>query len=114
MKIVSRAALLVLGFTAGGLSGAFVHLGFETLEGRPASAGGEVLILPLIVLLLCLGFALGRISRDGTVEKGVWRDGYHHGYQKGQADRRVLANRAAEPPLYLDAEWRPNQRRPGR
>lgn len=59
MKRLNKLAHLILGFFAGVLSGAFIRLGFEIIDGRPAVIGGEVLILPLIVLLIYLGWQLG-------------------------------------------------------
>ncbi|UQT48554.1 hypothetical protein M5E87_29175 [Flavonifractor plautii] len=50
MKRVSKLLLLVLGFSAGLLAGAFIRLGFEIINGRPVSIGGEALLLPLVIL----------------------------------------------------------------
>ena len=49
MKRVSKLLLLVLGFSAGLLAGAFIRLGFEIINGRPVSIGGEALLLPLVI-----------------------------------------------------------------
>lgn len=48
MKKVSKLLHLVLGFTTGLLAGAFIRLGFEIVNGRPVSIGGEALLLGLI------------------------------------------------------------------
>lgn len=45
MKRVSKLLLLVLGFSAGLLAGAFIRLGFEIINGRPVSIGGEAFAL---------------------------------------------------------------------
>lgn len=50
MKKVNKLLHLVLGFSAGVLAGAFIRLGFEIIDGRPAAIGGEALILPLVIL----------------------------------------------------------------
>lgn len=108
MKKVSTLFKIILGFAAGIVSGAFIHLGVEVLDGRPTSVGGEALILPLIILLLCLGFSLGK---EFAVQRNAIRahdQGYQEGYQKGRADARALERPTREPPLYLDADWRPN------
>lgn len=63
MKRVSKLLLLVLGFSAGLLAGAFIRLGFEIINGRPVSIGGEALLLPLVILLICFGFSLGKEVR---------------------------------------------------
>ena len=91
MKKVNKLLHLVLGFSAGVLAGAFIRLGFEIIDGRPAAIGGEALILPLVILLVGFGFALGKevkaqghFSRvyhkgleDGTVEIHSHIDVYH-------------------------------------
>lgn len=64
MKRLNKLACLVLGFAAGLLSGAFIRLGCEIINDRPAAIGGEALILPLIVLLICLGWQLGAMLRE--------------------------------------------------
>lgn len=64
MKKGNKLFMLVLGFAAGLLSGAFIRLGFEIINGRPSAIGGEALILPLIILLICFGWQLGAIWRE--------------------------------------------------
>ncbi len=64
MKRLNKLAHLVSGFAAGLLSGAFIRLGFEITNGRPAAIGGEALILPLIILLIYLGWQLGAMWRE--------------------------------------------------
>lgn len=64
MKRLNKLAHLVLGFSAGLLSGAFIRLDFEIMNGRPAAIGGEALILPLIILLIYLGWQLGAMWRE--------------------------------------------------
>ena len=93
MKKVNKLFLLVLGFAAGLLSGAFIRLGFEIINGRPSAIGGEALILPLIVLLLSFGFALGKEARVQRKFHRTYQRGYHDGFEDGKQDfsRRVRA-----------------------
>lgn len=78
MKTIRKLTLLVLGYSAGILSGAFIRLDFEMLAGRPTSVGGEALILPLIVLLVCFGYSVGK---EISTQKA-----YEAGYCKGRSD----------------------------
>lgn len=78
MKKVSKLAHLVLGFSAGLLAGAFIRLGFEIIHGRPAAIGGEALILPLVILLVCFGFALGKEVRAQRNFSKVYERGYQN------------------------------------
>lgn len=88
MKKVNKLLHLVLGFSAGLLAGAFIRMGFEIIDGRPAAIGGEALILPLVILLVGFGFALGKeVKAQGhfsrVYEKG-YRRGYHRGWRTGR------------------------------
>ena len=71
MKKVNKLLHLVLGFSAGVLAGAFIRLGFEIIDGRPAAIGGEALILPLVILLV----GLGKRSRRRDTSAGFMKRG---------------------------------------
>lgn len=58
--IFKRVLPLVLAALAGLLSGMYIRLGFEIVKGRPFSPGGEALFLPLVALLLYLGYSIGK------------------------------------------------------
>ena len=108
MKKVSTLFKILLGFAAGIVSGAFIHLGFEILENRPVSVGGEALIIPLIILLFCLGFSVGKEVKVQCNAIQAHDKGFREGYRKGRSDRRALERHAEKLPLYLDAEWQPS------
>ena len=82
MKRLNKLAHLVLGFAAGLLSGIFTRLGFEIINGRPAAIGGEALILPMIVLLLGVGFAAGK-EFHAPQRKAAFQRGFTDGYIQG-------------------------------
>ena len=89
MKKVNKLLHLVLGFSAGLLAGAFIRMGFEIIDGRPAAIGGEALILPLVILLVGFGFALGKeVKAQGHFSR-VYEKGYRRGYHKGLEDGTV-------------------------
>ena len=89
MKKVNKLLHLVLGFSAGVLAGAFIRLGFEIIDGRPAAIGGEALILLLVILLVGFGFALGKeVKAQGHFSR-VYEKGYRRGYHKGLEDGTV-------------------------
>ena len=89
MKKVSKLLHLVLGFTTGLLAGAFIRLGFEIIHGCPAAIGGEVLILPLVILLICFGFSLGKEVRVQRNFSKAYERGYRKGYGEGLEDGTV-------------------------
>lgn len=89
MKKVSKLFLLVLGFSAGLLAGAFIRLGCEVIQDRPAGIGGEALILPLVVLLIGFGFQLGKEVRAQGHFSRIYEKGYQNGYVDGLEDGKV-------------------------
>lgn len=101
MKKVNKLFLLVLGFAAGLLSGAFIRLGFEIINGRPSAIGGEALILPLVVLLICFGFALGKeVKVQGRFDR-AYQNGYRRGYDAGRADNSQTLTLSLQKPSHL-------------
>ena len=70
-------------FAGGAVAGLMVAICTNVWMGRPGSAGGEVLILPLIGLLLYVGYEFGYVSamtevarrRRSRTQKGVVRNG---------------------------------------
>ena len=79
MKNIKR---LALGFVTGMITGAFCCYGLKVWMGRSGTAGGEVMIFPLILLLLYFGYS---IRREHKVA-GKWQSTYKKGYQRGYAD----------------------------
>lgn len=97
MKKVNKLLMLIIGFAAGMLSGSFIRLGFEVLEGRPTSVGGEALILPLIVLLFCFGYNVGKEAKVQRRFHNAYKEGYHDGYSKGKTGKTVVTLSFPEP-----------------
>lgn len=93
MKKVNKLLHLVLGFSAGLLAGAFIRMGFEIIDGRPAAIGGEALILPLVILLVGFGFALGKEVRVQRNFSKAYERGYRKGYGEGLEDGTVEIHR---------------------
>ncbi|VYU48169.1 Uncharacterised protein [uncultured Clostridium sp.] len=56
-------------FAGGAAAGLMVAICTNVWMGRPGSAGGEVLILPLIGLLLYVGYEWGRITAMAQAEQ---------------------------------------------
>lgn len=104
---MKKVLVPVLGFVAGVLSGIALRLGYGVLMTRPGAPGGEVLIPILVLILLCYGYTVGRITEEERDTRWAWRDGYREGYRKGLADRMSKAR-----PLYLDADWNPSGKNP--
>ena len=60
MKTVNKLFVLIIGFAAGTLSGAFLRFGFDTLLHRNGAVGGEILIIPLFAMLIYCGYIVGK------------------------------------------------------
>lgn len=85
MKKVNLTIKLILGFVAGIVSGLMLAVGMTMWASRPGLPGGEALILPQIILLICFGIQLGVMGRDIR----EWRRGYDAGYEDGLEDGTV-------------------------
>lgn len=59
---MSKKVKLMITFAAGAVSGLMVALCAWVYTGRPCVIGGEVLILPLIGLLLYVGYEFGVLT----------------------------------------------------
>lgn len=81
-------------FGGGLLAGALGAMAVQTAMGRSGAYGGEVLLLPMVLLLLYAGYCLGR-SRDDLhrlvqeatgEEEGPESADYWRGYDEGYTD----------------------------
>ena len=61
---IGQAVQLFLVFGGGVVSGLFLAYGAKAWTQRDGLPGGEVLILPLIILLVYLGWQLGAVWRE--------------------------------------------------
>ena len=61
---IRQTVRLVLVFLSGVMSGLLLVYGMETWAQRDGLPGGEALILPLIILLIYLGWQLGAMWRE--------------------------------------------------
>ncbi len=79
---------LALTFAAGIVSGLMLAVGIRCFPRRPTAPGGEVLILPLIVLLIYVGVQFGMMLQDfkGYLE---YQRGYEDGYETGREDGTI-------------------------
>lgn len=95
--IFKKILPLVLAALAGLLGGMYIRLGFEIIKGRPFSPGGEVLFLPLVALLIYLGYSIGRAAATQRAADAAYKAGYRDGYQQGCIGRRKVETGPAEP-----------------
>ncbi len=95
--IFKRVLPLVLAAFAGLVSGMYIRLGFEIVKGRPFSPGGEALVLPLVALLLYLGYSIGKVAATQRAADAAYKAGYQDGYQRGCIGRRKVEAGPAEP-----------------
>lgn len=59
-KRLGKIIALNLGCLVGGLCGVFFKTAIDTALERTSGFGGEILVLPLIFLLIYMGFYIGR------------------------------------------------------
>lgn len=61
---------LWLTFAAGGMAGLMLAVCMGIHTGRPGTVGGEVLIIPLMVLLIYVGWQAGQLEAAARPRKG--------------------------------------------
>lgn len=71
---------MALSFVSGIAVGALIRLGITMIGARPSSPGGELLILPMILLLVYFGYCIGSDGKDREC-KQFYRRGYNRGAQ---------------------------------
>lgn len=65
---------LWLTFAAGGVAGLLLAVCMGIHTGRPGTVGGEVLIIPLMVLLIYVGWQAGQLEAAAQPRKGRRRN----------------------------------------
>ena len=71
---------MALSFVSGIAVGVLIRLGVTMIGTRPSSPGGELLILPMILLLVYFGYCIGIDSKDRECKR-YYRRGYDRGTQ---------------------------------
>lgn len=61
---------LWLTFAAGGMAGLMLAMCMGIHTGRPGTVGGEALIIPLMVLLIYVGWQAGQLEAAARPRKG--------------------------------------------
>lgn len=72
-----------LSFVSGTAVGMLIRLGITVIGERPSSPGGELLILPMILLLVYFGYVLGADGKDTACRRY-----YNRGYDRGAEDAK--------------------------
>ena len=72
---------ITLSFVSGIAVGVLIRLGVTMIGTRPSSPGGELLILPMILLLVYFGYCIGIDSEDRECKRY-----YRKGYDRGTED----------------------------
>ena len=71
---------MALSFVSGIAVGVLIRLGVTMIGTRPSSPGGELLIIPMILLLVYFGYCIGIDSKDRECKR-YYRRGYDRGTQ---------------------------------
>jgi len=77
-----------IGYIAGILSGMMILQGLIVVSGRNGTVGGEILIIPLIIILFFFGWDMGkeygaRNAYQRGKDKGFY-EGFEEGFYEGQ------------------------------
>jgi hypothetical protein len=79
----------LIGFVAGLLSGIMIFEGFIVLLGRTGAPGGEIFIIPLIVILVAFGWGIGKEHGYFKGRDKGFYEGFKKGYFKGSQEQKV-------------------------
>lgn len=78
---MKKICTMALSFASGVSVGMLIRLGVTMIGARPSSPGGELLILPMILLLVYFGYCIGSDSKDRECKRY-----YRRGYDRGTED----------------------------
>lgn len=84
MKKKAEIIRLTLGVITGLLGGVMLMYGVITIMGRSGMFGGEVLILPALILCFVLGYEYGKTARKDKLWES-YRNGYYWGIKHAEA-----------------------------
>jgi high-affinity Fe2+/Pb2+ permease len=73
----------LIGFITGLLTGMMIVQGTIVLSGRQAAPGGEVLIIPMIIMLIWFGWDMGRQYGSDKAYKAGKDKGFNEGFEEG-------------------------------
>ena len=76
--MMKRIFRMTLSFVSGIAVGVLIRLGVTMIGARPSSPGGELLILPMILLLVYFGYCIGIDGKDRECKR-YYRKGYYRG-----------------------------------
>ena len=75
--------------TAGILAGMMLHVAWQALQGRTGAPGGEALIIPMMAVLLYIGYEIGHMAGEAA--------GYRTGYRRAIQDAMDRLERHRKP-----------------
>ncbi len=73
---------LIIGGVTGVIGGMFLRLGWEVYQSRPTTPGGEIMIIPLMLLMFYCGGITIRNCRILWKWKNTFEKGYRAGYNR--------------------------------
>lgn len=81
-KFINTMLLLAAAFMAGAMTLSVIQLASDTAQSRiDGKFGGEVLILPLMILLIYIGYLIAKYYFINIVADRVYRKGYKKGIE---------------------------------
>lgn len=85
-KFINIVLMLVAAFFAGAATISVIDYANIVANRPDGSIGGEVLIIPLMFVLLCIGWLLAKMYFITVISDKIYKSAYKKGYNKGKSE----------------------------
>lgn len=85
-KFINNVLMLAAAFFAGTATVSVIEYANSIADRPDNSIGGEVLIIPLMLVILYIGWILAKMYFNIIVADKIYNSAYKKGYNKGKAE----------------------------
>lgn len=85
-KFINNVLMLAAAFFAGTSTVSVIEYANAVADRPDNSIGGEVLIIPLMLVILYIGWILAKMYFSIIVADNIFNSGYKKGYNKGKSE----------------------------
>lgn len=85
-KFINNVLMLAAAFFAGTATVSVIDYANAVADRPDNSIGGEVLIIPLMLVILYIGWILAKMYFSIIVSDKIFNSGYKKGYNKGKSE----------------------------
>lgn len=85
-KFINNVLMLAAAFFAGTATVSVIDYANAVADRPDNSIGGEVLIIPLMLVILYIGWLLAKIYFSTVIADKIYNSAYKKGYSKGKSE----------------------------